>query len=194
MLEKTPEEETEVVSVQDAEFLPNTNEKRVKWYDDEITEAELEEKNKSMDKESVEESVEESVDSSEERFGRYAHTRSVLETLDEFGDLVFYTRDLDGTQLPENFNEAWNHPIVEEREGWRKFTAKEVEDMLNRKVWKIFKVRDVPKNRRLIGVKWIFAKKKDGRFRPRIVAKGFMEIPGVDYSESFAPVVKDETF
>ena len=75
-----------------------------------------------------------------------------------------------------------------------KFTAKEVEDMLNRKVWNVFKVKDVPKNRRLIGVKWIFAKKKDDRFRPRIVAKGFMEIPGVDYSESFAPVVKDETF
>ena len=43
-------------------------------------------------------------------------------------------------------------------------------------------------------MKWVFDKKKDGRFRPRIVAKGFMEIPGVDYSESFAPVVKDETF
>ena len=49
LLEKTVEEESEVVSVQDAEFLPNTDEKRVKWYDDEITEAELEEKNKSMD-------------------------------------------------------------------------------------------------------------------------------------------------
>ena len=185
------EEAEEAEEDEDAEVLPNLEDrKRVTWFDDELTEDELEEKNQSIDDGSSVESDE----SVEERVNRFTHTRSVLETLDEIGDMVFFTNDLDGVKIPENFDEAWNHPVPAERKGWRKSTAKEVQDMVDRNVWQVIKTREVPKNRRLVGVKWVFAKKKDGRFRPRIVAKGFMEIPGVDYSESFAPVVKDETF
>ena len=101
---------------------------------------------------------------------------------------------MDGVKIPENFDEAWDHPVLAERKEWRKSTAKEIQDMVDRNVWKVIKTQEVPKNCCLVGVKWVFTKKKDGRFRPRIVAKGFMEISGVNYSESFAPVVKDETF
>ena len=54
-------------------------------------------------------------------------------------------------------------------------------------------MKNVPKNQRLVGVKWVFNKKKDGRFRPCIVAKGFVDMLGGEYSELFAPVVLDKT-
>ena len=31
-------------------------------------------------------------------------------------------------------------------------------------------------------------RKTDGRYRPRLVVKGFQQIPGIDYTNSYAPV------
>ena len=43
--------------------------------------------------------------------------------------------------------------------------------------------------------KWIFKEKinPDGtiKYKARCVSRGFMQIPGVDYTESFAPVASD---
>ena len=36
--------------------------------------------------------------------------------------------------------------------------------------------------------------KKDGQYRARLVAKGYNQIPGVDFPDSFAPVMNDITF
>ena len=55
------------------------------------------------------------------------------------------------------------------------------------------KKKDVPSNRRLIGNKWVFKRKKDGRFRARLVALGYSQIAGLDYDECHAPVVQDVT-
>jgi Reverse transcriptase (RNA-dependent DNA polymerase) len=49
--------------------------------------------------------------------------------------------------------------------------------------------------RKLITTKWIFEEKinPDGtiKYKARCVSRGFMQIPGVDYTESFAPVASD---
>ena len=54
---------------------------------------------------------------------------------------------------------------------------------------------DLPTGRKLIDCKWIFKVKKgsDGsvqRYKARLVAKGFAQKYGVDYDETFAPVVR----
>jgi Reverse transcriptase (RNA-dependent DNA polymerase) len=49
--------------------------------------------------------------------------------------------------------------------------------------------------RKPIATKWVFKKKaqQDGsiRYRARCVARGFMQILGVDFPESFAPVASN---
>ena len=56
------------------------------------------------------------------------------------------------------------------------------------------KVGDVPKNKRLVGSRWVFECRKDGQFRARVVAQGFTQIPGVDFKFSHAPIINNITF
>ena len=96
--------------------------------------------------------------------------------------------------LPTKFLEAWDHPVEYDRNKWRTAILKELNDMISRKVWRNVKAGDVPKNRRLIGSKWVFKVKKDRTFRARLCAIGYSQIAGIDYTDNFAPVVNDVTF
>ena len=99
-----------------------------------------------------------------------------------------------GPTEPKTFQEAWHSPVEEERNNWQIAIRKEIKSMINRGVWrKIDKVK-IPENRRLIGNKWVFKIKRDGTYRARLVALGYSQIPGVDYTDNFAPVAHDVSF
>lgn len=53
----------------------------------------------------------------------------------------------------------------------------------------------LPKGEKTMGCKWVFAVKQkvDGsvdRYKARLVAKGFTQVPGKDFTATFAPVAK----
>ena len=95
---------------------------------------------------------------------------------------------------PTTFQEAWNHPNINQRMKWREAIKKEFKKMNERKVWRKIKRNQMEKGRRCIKNKWIFKIKRNGTYRARLVACGYSQIPGVDFTESFAPVIHDITW
>ena len=99
-----------------------------------------------------------------------------------------------GPTEPKTFQEAWHYPIENERERWRIAIRKEIRSMIERGVWRKTDRKKIPNNRRLIGNKWVFKIKRDGTYTARLVALGYSQIPGVDYTDNFAPVAHDVSF
>lgn len=57
---------------------------------------------------------------------------------------------------------------------------------------------ELPQNKQKIEVKWVFKIKykpngETTKFKVRLVAKGFLQKPGVDFTNVFAPVARLET-
>ena len=70
----------------------------------------------------------------------------------------------------------------------------ELNQFERQKVWKLV-LR--PKNKSIVGTKWVFRNKLDGdgiimRNKARMVAKGYSQEEGIDYDETYAPVARLE--
>ena len=93
---------------------------------------------------------------------------------------------------------VWEAMKGNEKDKWIPSLKSEVENFIKRNSWKYVKV-DEPNQlgRKLIPCKWVFKIKneQDGskRYKSRLCVKGFHQIPGVDYTESFSPVATEST-
>ena len=66
--------------------------------------------------------------------------------------------------------------------------------MLDMGVWRHVKRREHPNDHRLVECRWVFKVKRNCVYHARLVAKGFSQIPGVDFTDNYSPVVNDVTF
>ena len=93
---------------------------------------------------------------------------------------------------PKSLKEAMCSP---EWPKWEKAIQTELETLRKMGTWELC---DPPEGCKPITNKWVFIKKydKDGnlqKFKARLVAQGFTQVPGMDYNETFSPMVRLET-
>ena len=91
---------------------------------------------------------------------------------------------------PKTFRQACASP---DKEKWAEAMRTEFANMRDKNVWVPYKIEDMKKGVSVLGTKWVFKVKTDGRYRARLVVKGYNQIPGVDFTESHAPVASDVT-
>ncbi len=75
---------------------------------------------------------------------------------------------------------------------WEKAIQEELATLKTAGTWKLV---DAPEGANVVGSKWVFWAKKDAagnvvRYKARLVAQGFSQVPGVDYFNTFAPVAR----
>lgn len=81
------------------------------------------------------------------------------------------------------------------KEEWEKSMSEEIENLARNQAWDIVKL---PKGKSTVKSKWIFKTKydEDGqlvRRKSRLVALGYSQKPGLDYDQTYAPVVQKKT-
>ena len=96
--------------------------------------------------------------------------------------------------LPKSYEEAIKGP---EADQWKEAMDAEIGQLEEMGTWE---EADLPEGRKEIGCRWVFLRKKDEhgniiKYKARLVAQGFSQKPGVDYSDNgtFAPVMRFET-
>ena len=81
------------------------------------------------------------------------------------------------------YHEAMMSP---DSEKWLQAMKSEMQSMYDNQVWNLV---DPPEGAKVIGCKWVHKIKHDMTFKSRLVAKGFKQTYGIDYDETFSPVV-----
>ena len=107
-----------------------------------------------------------------------------------FEDMVAYAFPVVEEGIPQTFLEANSSP---DKEKWKKAMDEEMQSLVKNHTWKLARL---PKGKKEIGCKWVYAQKEgfrsknDVRYKARLVAKGYAQNEGIDYNEVFSPVVK----
>lgn len=75
---------------------------------------------------------------------------------------------------------------------WWKACCEEISAIIKNNTWVLSKL---PPGKKVIPLKWVFKIKRDAKgqfekYKARIVIKGFSQIAGLDFNETFAPVIQ----
>ena len=116
---------------------------------------------------------------------RPSRDRRAPERYGEFGQVAFLS-DISPPGEPLTYLQALSSP---DSHLWKEAMNQELQSLEACKTWSLV---PLPKNKHCIGGKWVFKLKykSDGtidRYKARFVAKGFSQIPGLEFGDTYEP-------
>ena len=109
-------------------------------------------------------------------------------------NLVMVTNDTKPIpEEPKTFNKAWDHPNENSCKKWWEAIHKELADKNKQQVWCMTHKSLMPPNCRCIKNKWVKIK-CNCVYQVHLMACGYSQVPGVDVSKNYSPVVNNITF
>ena len=92
--------------------------------------------------------------------------------------------------VPRSYSAAVSDPVY--GEDWKAAFKSEIDSFHEHKVWRLV---DLPAGRKPIRTRWVLKVKEneDGtvsKFKARLVARGFLQVPGIDFTLTYAPVAR----
>ena len=105
-----------------------------------------------------------------------------------FQNVENFNRD----EAPQTYRQAIN---CSNKEMWMKAMETEIESFKENNVWELV---DKTPDSKVVDTKWVYKLKRDPdgnieRYKARLVAKGFTQREGIDFADTFSPVVRHST-
>ena len=90
-------------------------------------------------------------------------------------------------EASNSYQEALNSP---EKDKWLVVSQEEFDGLTEMGIWRLV---DHPSDHKTIKCRWTHVLKADGRYKVRLVAKGYTQVQGIDYEKTFSLVARCES-
>lgn len=168
--------------------LPRRNTVLVYLENDEDQKVQQSRENQETNTQKTEEKLEKLVEDAEE----LENKKRVLRPRENINPPKRYEVNFVEADVPTTYTEAVNSPNSKH---WKAAIVEELEALKQNDTWELV---SLPPDKRCITSKWVFKIKRHPngqihRYRARLVARGFDQVAGIDYVETFAPTTRYDT-
>lgn len=121
--------------------------------------------------------------------GRSLRNRGNLKKPARLADFELDYSDSEEEMAVAMITHAEEIPIVDalKDKNWKQAMQDEYQSLVKMETWKLV---EIPKGQKALTCRWVLCQKQDGRFKARLVARGFEQQQGIDYNETFSPVAR----
>jgi hypothetical protein len=138
------------------------------------------------------------LDPNNQSYGRWMHQKAMYVEMSALAHGHTNLEDVETALVvladdePANYRDAIRSPNAEK---WKDSMDAEYETLMGYRTWNLV---ERPHNVNIVGNRWIYRIKRDNlgqinKYKARLVAQGFSQVPGLDFNETYSPTIRFTT-